>query len=105
MSAVDVLGVDAVQLPHSMGQISIGRLHQNMIMVPHLAVGMIDPIEPVGYLTHEFQKFNAIGLSEIDILLFVSPSGYMIQGPGIFDSQRSGHTFRLISFLVWRKLP
>ena len=60
---------------------------------------MADPIESVAYFAQDSQKLNTIGLGEINILLFVSPSGYMIQGTGIFDSQGSRHVLAKSAFV------
>ncbi len=42
---VDALRVDAFQLPHASPKVAAHRLHQQVIVVGHLVVGMDDPIE------------------------------------------------------------
>jgi hypothetical protein len=43
VAAIEVLGVNSVQLPHPPPQIRIGRFDQQVVVVPHQAEGMTDP--------------------------------------------------------------
>jgi hypothetical protein len=38
------LSVNAVELAHADGEIGLGRLHQQVIMIGHQAVGVADPV-------------------------------------------------------------
>ena len=45
MPAIEPLGVDAVQMPHALGQITFRSFDQQMIVVVHQTIGMNGPVE------------------------------------------------------------
>ncbi len=44
MAPVGVLGIDAIEVPHALGQIAIRCFDHEMIMVPHQAIGVAEPM-------------------------------------------------------------
>jgi hypothetical protein len=44
MATIETLGVHPIQLPHAFGQIGLGGLDHQMIMVAHLSPGMTNPM-------------------------------------------------------------
>ena len=92
-SKVDRLRKDAVQLPHALGEIRIRRLHQQVVVVGHEAVGMNQPIEALAGCTQHVQKRRpvAVGVAEKDTASLVSVGCHMIQRSGELQPQRSCH--------------
>ena len=44
MAPIEALGIDAIQLPHPRGQIALGRLDEQVVVVVHQTVGMAQPL-------------------------------------------------------------
>jgi len=49
------------------------RFHEHMIMVSHLTIRILDPVEPVSDLAKDFQPVFSIVSGPIDGLAPVSP--------------------------------
>ena len=56
--------VNAVELAHADGKIRLRRLHQQMIMIRHQAVGVADPIVATDDRGQSGQKQLAVGIGE-----------------------------------------
>jgi hypothetical protein len=50
MPDIESLGIDTIQLPHPHGNISIGGLNEEMVMILHQTVGMANPVIPANNL-------------------------------------------------------
>lgn len=86
--AVKALGIDAVEVAHSSGEVAIWRFQKQVVMVAHHAVGMGRPVEPFTDLFKHFEKEFAITIVQTNIFLPVAARGDMVERTGKFDSQR-----------------
>ena len=59
--AVKTLRVNAVELAHADRKIRLGRLHQQVIMIGHQAVGAADPVVATDDPAQSGQKQLAVG--------------------------------------------
>jgi hypothetical protein len=50
MPDIESLGIDTIQLPHPHGNISIGGLNEEMVIILHQTVGMANPVIPANNL-------------------------------------------------------
>ncbi|NEV65168.1 hypothetical protein G3446_25580 [Thiorhodococcus minor] len=75
MASIRGLGIDAVELPHSPGEVGIGRLDDELIMIAYLAVGVATPVEPA----KQSQPIQAVLIVAIDCLAPITASGHMIE--------------------------
>ena len=62
MAAIKDLCVDLVELPHPAGEIRLGCLDQQMIVIVHQTVGMAKPSKPADHLTEH---------SQLDMLIYI----------------------------------
>jgi len=69
---VEKLGVDTVQLPHTEGEVAIGRFDKDMVMVGHEAVGVADPIIPLVDVLEGVQEVQSILVVLEDGLLLIT---------------------------------
>ena len=60
MATIHVLGIHAVELMHAFRQIGIRRLHQQVVVVRHQAVGMTDPVESLTRQREDVEKCRTI---------------------------------------------
>src|SRR3990167_3214792 len=88
---VRYLGVNAVELAHPLGQISLRRLNDQMVVVPHQTIRMAYPTEALDDLTENFEVRKPILIVFVDRLLAVAPRCHMIQRTSKLNPQRSGH--------------
>jgi len=91
VASIRCLGIDAVELPHAPGQISIRCFYQEMIMVRHLAIGVTDPVPVFNHPTQQVQKHDSIFVILVNRLPPVAPRSDVIQRTGKFDSNGSCH--------------
>jgi hypothetical protein len=92
MAAIGQLGVDAVELAHPPGEVGIGRLDDNVIMVGHLAVGVAAPVESAADLAQHHKPIRPVLIVAIDRLAPITARGHMIEPASELDTQRSRHT-------------
>jgi hypothetical protein len=62
-----------------------------MVVVPHLAIGMDDPIEAPADLPEHLQPDLTIPVLEIDRLPPISPGGDVVERAGKLDPQGPRH--------------
>ncbi len=60
VSAIDILSVDAVQLPHSQRKIPIRGFDQQVKMVRHQTIRMTNPVEPLARPSQYVQKCSTV---------------------------------------------
>jgi hypothetical protein len=63
-----------------------------MIMIPHETAGMHYPPAALKNSPEYFQKIKIVCIAEENLLLGIAPRRHVIHRPGIFYSQRPGHT-------------
>jgi hypothetical protein len=86
MAAIDALRKDAVELAHACGKVSFDRLHHEMVVVAHQAVGVTRPIEALADRTQDVQPGNAILVARVDVLPSVTTRRDVVQTSGKFDA-------------------
>jgi hypothetical protein len=86
MTFIKKLGIDAVQLPHTEGEIAVRRLDQEVIVVVHQAVGVADPIVAFVHMLEGVQKIDPVLVALENRLSLVTPGGYVINSTGVLDS-------------------
>jgi hypothetical protein len=92
---IEELSVDAVQLPHADGEIAVGGLNQQMIMVGHEAVGVTNPIVPLVDVLEGIEKIETIAVVLENSFLFIAAGGHVVDGAGIFYAKRSCHGLKI----------
>ena len=91
MSAIEPLGVDAVELLHATREIGLRRLDKEMVVIGHQAVGMTDPAKPLNSACENFQKTHSIDVVKKDLSTSIPATGNVIHSTFVFDSQWSSH--------------
>ncbi len=86
VATIKTLRIDAVQLPHALGQMAIDRFHDQVIMVGHLAIRMHHPVEAGADMPQDFQPCRSVLIIQIDVLAPVSSRSHMIEGARKFPS-------------------
>jgi hypothetical protein len=89
---VEVSGIGAADEMHDGAKVCVGRLPQQMIVIPHKDIGMEDESVPFLGLRQVFLEPVIILIAEENLLSFVPSAGNMIEGLFILDAQRTGHT-------------
>jgi len=86
MSAIKLLRVDPVDMPHADGQIAVDCFHEEVVVIVHEAVGVATPIEA------RCRRFNQIKETcPVCIVFKYRHSGVSTSRSGIFDAQWSCH--------------
>lgn len=83
---VEALRVHAVELAHPLGEIGLGRLDQDVIVIAHLAPGMAGPIETRTDIREHYQPDLSIRISQVNVFPPIPTRGDVIQPTGKFKS-------------------
>jgi hypothetical protein len=89
--AVEPPGVHASEPFHARHQIGSGRFQHQMKMIVHQAPGVDSPIGPLTRLGERLQEDLPVGVVPEDSLAMIAATQDMIQSPGKFDAQFTGH--------------
>ena len=73
------LGKDAIQMAHALTQISIRRLHQQVVMIVHQTVGVTGPVELIDDSGKDITKGFAVGVIIKNNFPSIAPRGEVIQ--------------------------
>jgi hypothetical protein len=73
-SESQLLRIDAVELPHSLRLVALGRFYHEVIMICHLAKCMDDEVISVANKTHHFEPCAPIDLVMVDRHAAISTS-------------------------------
>ncbi len=92
---IEELGIDAVQLPHADGEIPVGGLNQQMIMVGHEAVGVANPVVSLIDVLEGIEKIDSILIVLENGFLFIPAGGHVVDGAGIFDAKWPCHGLKI----------
>ena len=95
MSPIACLRVDAIQLPHARGQVTLRGFQQQVIMIAHETVAMTPPVIPITQLAQQLQERAEVLSIGVDTLPRIAPGGDVVQRARIFDAQRTCHVIRL----------
>ena len=86
MTPVEALRVDAIQLSHTTGQVSIRSLDNDVIMIGHQAIGEAAPAKALAGLAQQSEKCAPVDVGLVDILAPVAARGHMIQSTRVFEA-------------------
>ena len=67
------LRINAIELAHTRAQVAIDRLHNDMKMVVHQAVGMANPVKPATHLAEQIDPALPVRIAKVDVLAAVTP--------------------------------
>ena len=76
---VEELAVDLVEVFHSFGQVGVRRFDHEVVMVPHEAIDMAQPIEPFYGFVEDVEIFDPVSLVEEDHHPFIAPAYDMVK--------------------------
>ncbi len=83
---IKALGVMTIELAHAACQVAINRLHQQMIVIAHLAKRMDYPIKPLTHSGQHGQPILAIGVAQKNIFTPISTRSDVVKRPSKFKS-------------------
>jgi hypothetical protein len=93
MPLVESLRIDTVQLSHADRKISIGCINEQMVMVVHQAIGVAEPIVPMGNICKSIQKDLSVPIVSENCLSFVSSARDVIDSTWKLYTQRTRHDY------------
>src|SRR3972149_40239 len=85
------LGVEAVEMAHSLREVSLRCFDYQVIVVVHQTVGVAQPVKTVDHLAHDLQERFAIAIVIEDIFSGVTSGGHMVNRTVKFHSERTSH--------------
>ena len=91
IAAIDRLRIHPVQLPHAARKVCFGGLHDDMVVVAHLAPRMTAPVEALTHLSEEIDPRPPVGIVPKDRLAPITARRHVIHTPCKLDSQRPRH--------------
>jgi len=100
---VEPLRIDSIQLPHPLGEICLWRLHEQVIMVTHQAIGVYHPVETVTDIAQHTKGNTTITVPETDTVSFVTTRGDVVESTTELEPKRSCHPERLVKQRQKRK--
>lgn len=86
MPTVKGLRVAAIQLPHALREIGLGRFEQEMIVVVHQTVGVTEPAIPVNDMPEQREKLRPIAIIHHDVLPRIAAAGDVVDGVRKLDA-------------------
>ncbi len=89
---VEALGIDAVELPHPVGEIRIQLLYEQMIVVGHEAVHVPPSIEALAHISEQLKETPPVAVTAIDRLTPVTTRGDRMKRAGKLESEVTDHT-------------
>jgi hypothetical protein len=95
VSAVEFLGVYAIQLTHSFGKVSVRSLNEKVVVIVHEAVRVTNPIIALHKIPEDGEKCLPVNIIEEDRSPPISSCCQMIKRSRKLDSQWSGHGLSL----------
>jgi hypothetical protein len=98
MTFIKKLCIDAVQLPHAQGQVTVRCLDQKVIVVVHHAVGVANPIVSLINVLERVQEVDAVLVVFENGLLFIAAGGDVIDGTGVLYAEGAGHKGNLANY-------
>jgi hypothetical protein len=79
MPTVRALRIHSVELAHPFREIAIRRLNQQMIVIPHQAVGVTQPVEILDHRSQDIQKSMTVFVVFEERLLAVTPRRNVVE--------------------------
>ena len=97
VAAVESLRVNPVELAHPLGEVRVRRLDHQVVVVPHEAERVADPVE-IGHHSAEGQEEDmTVLVVRVDVLAPVSTGRDVVKRTGELETKRTGHAE------VWQK--
>ncbi len=88
---VEVARVTAAKVLHPGGEVGLGRLDKQMLMIGHQHKGVQSPAIGFHRPPQPVEPLFPIGIVTDDGLALVATRDHVVQGAGEFHPQRSGH--------------
>jgi len=66
MRAIETLRIESIELTHSLRQIRVGRLNQDVVVIGHLTPGMTDPVKALAGLPENLQPGVPVIIRQIN---------------------------------------
>jgi hypothetical protein len=88
---VVVVGIGEVEIAHELAQVAQRGLQEKMKVVGHEDIAVeLDGVYREG-LAEDLKETLAVGVVLIEVFLFITPTGDVVEGAGILDAEKSGH--------------
>jgi hypothetical protein len=87
VAAIEALRVYAVELTHPLGEIRLGCLDQQLVVVAHQAIGMTASLKAADHLSQHTQKTSPGRFIQTDVLPSVASRGHLINCTGKFNTE------------------
>jgi len=84
--AVVSLGIDAVELAHTHGEIGVWGLDQEVAMIVHETVGMAKPVVSFDHGIQDREEALSVLVIGEDLASCIASRGHMVDGPRTFYS-------------------
>jgi hypothetical protein len=91
VSCVVVLRIDAIQLPHTLGQGRIRCFDQQMVMIAHQAIGMTVPPKLWYAVGEHIQKLGPVLIIPVNGPALIASTGDVVKRAGKLYTQRPRH--------------
>ena len=102
VTSIVPLGIDAVQLPHPPGEVAVGSLNDQMVVISHKTVGVAQPVETLHHLAQGVEKEPSVLVVIKDIFSGVAPGGHVVDRTIELDSQRTCHGPKQLPYRIAR---
>jgi hypothetical protein len=89
---VEDLCVPALEKPHPLAEVGVGRLNQEVDMVVHEAVAQAAPSKPAGGGLQPAEVEPAISIVAVDGLTVISASEHVVDPAGLVLARLPGHS-------------
>ena len=91
MPSVVPLGIHAVELSGTLGQIALWGLDHQVVMVIHETKGMAQPVVALDHMGEQIEECLPVRIIRVDGGLGIPTAGHMIEGARKCNPQRSTH--------------
>lgn len=95
MSAIEVLRVDAIDVPHGARQIGLVCVQHQVIVIAHLAIGQNLRIKPAHGLPNRGQLRHTALVTQINRLTPVAARSDVMNGTWEFNAEGARHRLQL----------
>lgn len=96
-TAVEGLGVDAVQVAHTAGEVGIERAHEQVVVVRHQAVAQAAPPEALECRFQDFQEGAPVAVVSVDRATLVPARGQVEDSVSYLQPEGARHYAKVAS--------
>ena len=86
MPFIEHLGIDAVQLPHAQGKITVRSFKKQVIVIIHEAIGVTDPVVAFIDAGQDGEKGFPVMIVFKNRLLFITAGSRVIYSAGVLNA-------------------